>query len=99
MIEGTLTLKRFADRAVAALFTRRSEVEDQADADMSTTEEGLKARLEDVLTVPERKRQIEMEDAIRVGLKAGMGSRQNAPAEWIGESDERSLLTLRSQTP
>lgn len=29
--------------------------------------------------------QIELEDAVRNGFKAGMGSRQNAPAEWLGE--------------
>lgn len=32
---------------------------------------------------------IELQDAIRVGFKAGMGSRQNAPAEWIGTYDTR----------
>lgn len=32
---------------------------------------------------------IELQDAIRLGFKAGMGSRQNAPAEWIGTYDTR----------
>ena len=35
---------------------------------------------------PLRIRQLELQEAIRSGCKAGMGSRQNAPAEWIGES-------------
>lgn len=57
MIDGTLTLKRFADRAVASLFTSKVFLDQR----------------------------LELEDAVRVGVKAGMGSRQNAPAEWIGE--------------
>lgn len=27
----------------------------------------------------------DLEEAVRTGFKLGMGSRQNAPAEWIGE--------------
>lgn len=29
--------------------------------------------------------QLELEDAVRAGFKAGLGSRQNAPAEWIAK--------------
>lgn len=31
-------------------------------------------------------RLLELRDAVRSGFKGGMGSRQNAPAEWIGTS-------------
>ena len=33
----------------------------------------------------ERSRELDLEDAVRVGFKEGIGSRQNAPAEWIGK--------------
>ena len=83
MIEGTLTIKRFADKAVGGLFASNVPKTQQADEHMSSMkdlEEPVQA-----LGVSERRRQIELEDSIRVGLKAGMGSRQNAPAEWIGQ--------------
>jgi cullin-4 len=39
-----------------------------------------------IVAGPVRNMQLELQDAIRTGFKAGMGSRQNAPAEWIGKS-------------
>lgn len=33
----------------------------------------------------ERARSSELRDAVHVGFKKGLGSRQNAPAEWIGQ--------------
>lgn len=42
--------------------------------------------LVDSLGAKDRDRLLELRDAVRVGFKAGLGSRQNAPAEWIGES-------------
>jgi hypothetical protein len=32
----------------------------------------------------EAQRKLELEDAVRKGFRAGMSSRENAPAEWIG---------------
>ena len=83
MIEGTLTIKRFADNAVGGLFSsnvHRKQQADETNSSIEDVEEPVQA-----LSVSERRRQIELEDSIRVGLKAGMGSRQNAPAEWIGQ--------------
>lgn len=34
---------------------------------------------------PKSQAQLELEDAVRAGFKAGLGSRQNAPAEWIAK--------------
>jgi cullin-4 len=82
MIEATVALKRFADTAVRTLFK-----EDDTNSPIST--------LRPAKTFQQnRAQEIELEDAIRVGFKAGMGSRQNAPAEWIGRSD----LSLCSST-
>jgi cullin-4 len=83
MIEGTLTLKRFADNAVSRLFGTGTITEEDVDAD-----EEVKAQTEKVdkaHTLAEGRRRMELEDAIRKGFKAGLGSRQNAPAEWIGK--------------
>lgn len=89
MIDSTLKLKRFADHAVASLFTQApalqaDEEEDDEDVDMDT---------EIVINPQERTRQLELEEAVRSGFKAGLSSRQNAPAEWIGECPRRSVLT------
>lgn len=76
MIEGTLNFKRFADKAVSGLLAKE---------DAKVAEDELEVPLQS-LTVQEQDRQIELEDAVRSGLKQGLGSRQNAPAEWIGQS-------------
>jgi cullin-4 len=88
MIEGTLNIKRFVDEAVAGLFS--SEEKQPVDENMvPATQVDIPVRAP--MTISERKQQLELEDVIRVGLKAGMGSRQNAPAEWIGESHSTML--------
>ena len=69
MIDQTLTLRRFTNKAVAALFSRK---------EIDVEGEGNTASRED------KQRQLELEDAVRTGFKKGLGSRQNAPAEWIG---------------
>ena len=99
MIDGTLTLKRFADKAVSGLF----------DPDTTTTSRPTLTAADMVNIKPtggeddargEVRRRLELEDAIRVGFKLGMGSRQNAPAEWIGSSPFvlRALSDQLSQT-
>ena len=75
MIEGTLTLKRFADKAIKGLLAKEDVVMTEGDLDIPVQS----------LTI-QKDRQIELEDAVRSGFKQGLGSRQNAPAEWIGES-------------
>lgn len=89
MIERSLVLKRFADRAVTALFEMErsalkadSTTEDDGDGQEQSAAEVARIQKEASAMV---RRRIELEDAIRVGFKAGMGSRQNAPAEWIGK--------------
>ena len=85
MIDGTLILKRFSDKAVAGLFSGKAmAVRSDADKEM-VGNDGDAIHPDEILSKPQRKHRLELEDAIRVGLKAGMGSRQNAPAEWIGE--------------
>ena len=73
MIDQTLTLRRFTNKAVAALFAREEAGEPKA------------------VTREDKQRQLELEDAVRTGFKEGFGSRQNAPAEWIGMP---SLLSI-----
>jgi Fe-S cluster biogenesis protein NfuA len=96
MIEGTLTLKRFIDKALASLFQKSDDVE------MADNDEDQPKTVEAESKGSERNRQIELEDAVRLGFKAGIGSRQNAPAEWIGECrtcSERDTTLTSSQTP
>jgi cullin-4 len=81
MIESTLALKRFADGAIAALFATDGDVTMELDGPEDVFDSG---RQRSRLTGDERTRQMELEEAIRTGFKIGMGSRQNAPAEWIG---------------
>ncbi|WVR09664.1 hypothetical protein IAU60_006739 [Kwoniella sp. DSM 27419] len=87
MIDGTLKLKRFADEAVGALFepspeskthVKQLDVDDRADAEKPSKTEIEQTRIK-------RSRQFELEEAVRTGFKAGLGSRQNAPAEWIAK--------------
>jgi cullin-4 len=90
MIESTLTLKRFADQAVQHLCGEDyKSIEAGTSIDywiQSVTEApGSPPVAKDDLKSRYARRQIELSDAVRVGCKAGMGSRQNAPAEWIGE--------------
>lgn len=82
MIEQTLKLKRFADRSVASLFNAEVTQEDEEDPEVQ-----IETRMD------RAQQKSELEDAIRKGCRAGMGSRENAPAEWIGES--HGDVTLR----
>lgn len=87
MIEGTLALKRFADTAVQYLCDNDQDrlASDRLPPDDITHEERMEDGLaRTVLSLHFSKRQVELQDIVRVGCKAGMGSRQNAPAEWIG---------------
>ena len=87
MIDETLILKRFADRSIAGLFARKEVVEPM-------DETAAKSGMDDDDDAPERtpvpvgfsevQRKLELEDAVRKGFRAGMNSRENAPAEWIG---------------
>jgi cullin-4 len=52
------------------------------------------APLDETALREERSRQLELQDGIRNGFKTGMGSRQNAPAEWIG-----AYLIVAALTP
>ena len=87
MIDGTLNLKRFTDKSIRGLFSkhRKEEMSSIGEEGHHEKAEKVEEEEEPELTAEERKRLLELEDAIRVGFKAGMGSRQNAPAEWIGE--------------
>lgn len=82
MIDQTLKLKRFADQSVASLFSSESVDEDE-DVNEEENEDSEDHQMEVKLDRAQRKS--ELEDAIRKGCRAGMGSRENAPAEWIGE--------------
>jgi cullin-4 len=79
MIDSVLKLKRFVDKAVAGLWEIPAKP-------IEATEDG-DIEMEDApkLSQEERGKQLELEDAVRTGFKAGLGSRKNAPAEWIGE--------------
>lgn len=81
MIDSVLKLKRFVDKAVAGLFdtpAKPIEAAEDGDVEMEDTPK---------LSQEERNKQLELEEAVRSGFKAGLGSRKNAPAEWIGELD------------
>lgn len=84
MIEQTLKLKRFADHSVAGLFRgdSASEVADEVDGSH--------------VGINREQRKSELEDAIRKGCRAGLGSRENAPAEWIGQSEIKNISRLAS---
>jgi cullin 4 len=68
MIDETLKLKRFADSSASGLFGAKTGDDTDTDA----------------LNQDDRVRFYDLRDAIHNGFKAGLGSRQNAPAEWIG---------------
>jgi cullin-4 len=100
MIDQTLKLKRFADRSVSSLFPSESSDNDEEErnGDDEEQDDPMEGRLD------RAQRKSELEDAIRKGCRAGMGSRENAPAEWIGESLSairglNLLLSDFSQTP
>jgi len=94
MIDDTLVLKRFVDRSIAELFAR----DEQAAAPVGETADnsGLKDDDDEHERTPapvgfsEVQRKLELEDAVRKGFRSGMSSRENAPAEWIGMSSQRS---------
>ncbi|OCF44515.1 hypothetical protein I317_01587 [Kwoniella heveanensis CBS 569] len=89
MIDGTLKLKRFADEAVSSLFkaeptpSKVDSVLEGANGLKSQEDKDNKGELE--FKKVNRNRQFELEEAVRTGFKAGLGSRQNAPAEWIAK--------------
>lgn len=65
----------------------KMELDDMEHPNDANPEEELIDETEEVILPPlDRSRQLELQDAVRAGFKAGMGSRQNAPAEWIGTS-------------
>jgi cullin-4 len=92
MIDDTLVLKRFVDRSIAGLFTRDEEA--AAPVDETAGKSGLNDDDEEHERTPapvgfsEVQRKLELEDAVRKGFRAGMSSRENAPAEWIGMSSQ-----------
>jgi cullin-4 len=83
MIDQTLTLKRFADRSISRLFER--EAEDTADGPAPPQDDDEPMQSTPALGLNESQRKLELEDAVRKGFRAGMSSRENAPAEWIGK--------------
>lgn len=93
MIEETLVLKRFADRSIAGLFARKEGVDEPMDG--AAAKSGLEDDDDESEQTPvpvgfnEVQRKLELEDAVRKGFRAGMSSRENAPAEWIGKSFEK----------
>ncbi|OCF77529.1 hypothetical protein I204_01517 [Kwoniella mangroviensis CBS 8886] len=85
MIDGTLKVKRFTDKAISSLFEPS-----QDDVIMQDKDDDVEKDKKDGKTMLEakrlrRNRQFELEEAARTGFKKGMGSRQNAPAEWIAK--------------
>jgi cullin-4 len=99
MIEETLDLKRFADRSVAGLFEDDEDEILDDDGDDGNNEQSAWHDAEDdkIAAVRAEKhlaagrqeqglRRVDLEDAIRNGFRRGIGSRENAPAEWIGKS-------------
>lgn len=96
MIEETLILKRFADRSISGLFNRDEAPLDTGDEPMNGAGPTLDDD-DDVEETPppvgynEVQRKLELEDAVRKGFRAGMSSRENAPAEWIGMSLKKDM--------
>ncbi|TXT04899.1 hypothetical protein VHUM_03982 [Vanrija humicola] len=82
MIESTLRLKRFVDTAVAALFSAPPKPIQATNDDDEHMDVDLDAPSVDVLA---HNRRLELEESVRAGFKSGLGSRQNAPAEWIAK--------------
>jgi cullin-4 len=112
MIEETLKLKRFTDKSIAALFAspkaapaEKLQPATDKDEEMDLDEDEAEDAEDDAVIVsgPMREKQLDLQDAVRTGFKAGMGSRQNAPAEWIGELVDSVPLhdnsSQSSQTP
>lgn len=91
MIDEILKLKRFAEKAVSNLFSEEDAKPLLANDDVQMTSvEEKEEREKEMETVREKKqnvrmRMFELEEAVRTGFKTGMGSRQNAPAEWIAK--------------
>ncbi|WRT69963.1 uncharacterized protein IL334_006954 [Kwoniella shivajii] len=89
MIDGTLKMKRFADRAISSLFESPTPSSDDIEDDNGGEKEKEQQKKDEKAHVERkrivRNRQFELEEAVRVGLKNGLASRQNAPAEWIAK--------------
>lgn len=107
MIDETLKLKRSADQAVTTMVMNMrqpdhttadaSEGPDmEIDNDNAASPAGLAV---DSLDGADRQRLYELRDAVRTAFKTGLGSRQNAPAEWIGESRVERYRLTGSKTP
>lgn len=98
MIDSTLKFKRFADSAVAQIFggaarsaPTRAAVERPSRPSTPRARAALGGLRSGAVTPSEgaprgkSRSQLELEDAVRAGFKAGLVSRQNAPAEWIAK--------------
>lgn len=95
MIDSTLKLKRFVDTAVAALFSAPPKPIQATNDDDELMD--IDAPSVDVLA---HNRRLELEESVRAGFKSGLGSRQNAPAEWIGGFEVHVFVSNpRSQAP
>ena len=101
MIEETLDLKRFADRSVAGLFDEDEDEILDEDGDQAAAggrsawhdaedDKIAASRAQQQLAAGRQEqglRRVDLEDAIRNGFRRGISSRENAPAEWIGECE------------
>ncbi|KAE8541615.1 hypothetical protein D1P53_001784 [Cryptococcus gattii VGV] len=91
MIDEILKLKRFAEKAVSNLFSEEDTKPLLADDDVQMISVEEKEEREKQMETARAKKQnvrmrmFELEEAVRTGFKTGMGSRQNAPAEWIAK--------------
>ncbi|KLT44674.1 ubiquitin-protein ligase [Cutaneotrichosporon oleaginosum] len=83
MIESVLKLKRFVDKAVADLFEVPAKLIDATEAEDGDIDIADTPHL--IQKQEDRIKQLEMEEAVRSGFKAGLGTRKNAPAEWIAK--------------
>ncbi|WWC64862.1 uncharacterized protein I303_107476 [Kwoniella dejecticola CBS 10117] len=83
MIDATLKMKRFTDGAISSLFSSAAENPAQKQTDQEEDKTAAKEISEKKRL--RRNRQFELEESSRVGFKKGLGSRQNAPAEWIAK--------------
>ncbi|OXM77936.1 ubiquitin-protein ligase [Cryptococcus neoformans Bt63] len=91
MIDEILKLRRFAEKTVSNLFSEEDTEPLPVDEDvkMISVEEKEEREKEKEAAMEKRHsvrmRMFELEEAVRTGFKTGMGSRQNAPAEWIAK--------------
>lgn len=93
MIEGTLNLKRFADKAVTGLFSTKSADRPLMDEEMAVPGD-MEVPIEEALTILERKKRIELEDTSRVSFEADMGSRQKKAVPADMDAPVEKVLTI-----